>query len=290
MDRDIVLVTIQYRLGTLGLLAAGTRDYPGNAALKDQVLALRWVRDHIEHFGGDAGDVTLMGYSTGGWSVSLHMVSPMSAGLFHKAIVMSGAATGQWSMPGEQLAVARRQARLLDCAGAEEEEESVDEMIACMQTVNATFFGQTLPDMFEFGHGNPLLLWSPVVEPDFGQERFLTDDPVRLFRSGRFQRVPILAGITELEFMTPAVGKTHTKQTYLWYCKSIKLLSFCTDIIRNPLLRFEMDTNFSQIAPICFLYERGTERSKDISQSLRKDFLNAPLLDERSIPGLADVI
>lgn len=66
-------------------------------------------------------------------------------------------------------------------------------------------------------------------------------------------------------------------------------IHFSTDIIRNPLLRFEMDTNFSRIAPICFLYERETERSMAISQSLRKDFLNGPLLDERSLNGLANV-
>lgn len=80
MDRDIVLVTINYRLATLGLLAAGTKEYPGNAAFKDQVLAFKWVRTHIGRFGGDPNSVTLMGYSAGALSVTLHMVSPMSRG------------------------------------------------------------------------------------------------------------------------------------------------------------------------------------------------------------------
>lgn len=61
--------------------------------------------------------------------------------------------------------------------------------------------------MFEFGRGNPILLWMPVVEPDFGQERFLTDDPNKLFLSGRFHRVPVMAGITEYEFLSPAIGE-----------------------------------------------------------------------------------
>lgn len=81
MDQDIVLVTINYRLGTLGFLSTGTKDYPGNAGLKDQVMALRWVKLHIANFGGDPSSVTLMGYSAGGMSVSLHMVSPMSKGI-----------------------------------------------------------------------------------------------------------------------------------------------------------------------------------------------------------------
>lgn len=59
--------------------------------------------------------------------------------------------------------------------------------------------------MFEFSN-NPILIWLPVVEPDLGQERFLTDDPTRLFRLGRFYRVPVMAGITELEFASLGIG------------------------------------------------------------------------------------
>lgn len=59
--------------------------------------------------------------------------------------------------------------------------------------------------MFELAGNHPILVWKPVVEPDFGQERFLTDSPTRLFRQGRFARVPVIAGITELEFAYPAV-------------------------------------------------------------------------------------
>lgn len=68
MDNDIVLVTIQYRLGILGFLSTGTEEAPGNNGLKDQVMALRFVRDHIEKFGGDPNSVTAMGYSAGCFS------------------------------------------------------------------------------------------------------------------------------------------------------------------------------------------------------------------------------
>lgn len=81
MERDIVLVTINYRLGALGFLSTGTKEAPGNNGLKDQVVALRWIRDHIKSFGGDPNSVTLMGYSAGGMSVTLHMVSAMSKGI-----------------------------------------------------------------------------------------------------------------------------------------------------------------------------------------------------------------
>ncbi|ENN75929.1 hypothetical protein YQE_07466, partial [Dendroctonus ponderosae] len=79
MDQDIVLVTFNYRLGTLGFLATGEKEAPGNNGLKDQVQVLKWINKNIEGFGGDPNSVTLMGYSAGGVSVVLHMVSPLSA-------------------------------------------------------------------------------------------------------------------------------------------------------------------------------------------------------------------
>ena len=91
---DVVVVTINYRLGALGFL--GHRDlddpdgYVGNWGLHDQIAALRWVRDHIAQFGGDPGNVTLFGESAGGFSVAALMGAPSSAGLFHRAIVQSG--------------------------------------------------------------------------------------------------------------------------------------------------------------------------------------------------------
>lgn len=130
MDRDIVLVTINYRLGALGFLSTGTEDCPGNNGLKDQVMALEWIKLHIARFGGDPNSVTLMGYGAGAVGVSLHLVSPMSKGLFHRAIAMSGAGTGQWEVPKDQLELAKRQARILGCP-----DDNVELIIHCLKTV-----------------------------------------------------------------------------------------------------------------------------------------------------------
>lgn len=80
IHRNVVLVTMNYRLSVLGFLSTGTKEAPGNNGLKDQVMALRWVKEHIESFGGDPNSITIMGYSAGALSVTLHMVSPMSKG------------------------------------------------------------------------------------------------------------------------------------------------------------------------------------------------------------------
>lgn len=94
---DIVLVTINYRLGALGF--AYLRDILGekhpagaNNGIQDQVAALKWVKENIERFGGDPGNVTIFGESAGGMSVGTLLGTPSAKGLFHRAIPQSGAA------------------------------------------------------------------------------------------------------------------------------------------------------------------------------------------------------
>ena len=91
---DVVLVTINYRLGALGFLnldkvTGGKIPSTGNEGLLDQVAALEWVRDNIAAFGGDPENVTIFGESAGGMSVASLMVLPAASGLFHKAIIES---------------------------------------------------------------------------------------------------------------------------------------------------------------------------------------------------------
>ena len=131
MDRDIVLVTLSYRLGSLGFLATGTAEAPGNMGLKDQVIALRWIQQHIKKFGGDPNSVTLWGYSAGSLSIGLHMMSPMAKGLFHKAIMMSGSPLGQFKYKTNQLDLAEKQARLLNCP-----QKPIKDMVKCLKTVS----------------------------------------------------------------------------------------------------------------------------------------------------------
>jgi len=93
LDRDIVLVGVNYRLGPFGWLSLETEEAPGNLGLHDQYLALLWVRENISAFGGDPENVTLMGQSAGAMCALFHLVSPLTRGLFHKMIVLSGSST-----------------------------------------------------------------------------------------------------------------------------------------------------------------------------------------------------
>ncbi len=94
-ENDVIVVTVNYRLGALGFFAHPALDAEGhlsaNYGLMDQQQSLRWVRDNIAAFGGDPNNVTVFGESAGAIAIYAHLVSPMAAGLFQKAIIESGA-------------------------------------------------------------------------------------------------------------------------------------------------------------------------------------------------------
>jgi len=90
---DVVVVTINYRLGIFGFLALNDGTITGNYGLADKIAALEWVRDNIAAFGGDPNKVTIMGHSAGGWSIVDLLRSPKAAGLFHAAVSQSGGAS-----------------------------------------------------------------------------------------------------------------------------------------------------------------------------------------------------
>lgn len=117
LEHDVVLVTGNYRLGPLGFLSTESKECPGNFGLKDQAMMLKWVRMNIDKFGGDSTSVTIFGNSAGkhpkewfmmdtemtflcfilgGASVNYHMISPMSKGLFDRAISQSGTLMNHW--------------------------------------------------------------------------------------------------------------------------------------------------------------------------------------------------
>ena len=82
MDKDVVLVEVQYRLGPLGWLSLNTDEIPGNAGIFDQIEGLKWTRKFVKYFGGDLNCVTIAGESAGGASVSMLMLAPQARGTF----------------------------------------------------------------------------------------------------------------------------------------------------------------------------------------------------------------
>ena len=133
--QGVVVVVIQYRVAALGFFTTGDSAAPGNYGMLDQVEALKWVRDNIENFGGDPNKVTIFGTSAGGMSVGLHLLSPLSKGLFHQAIAESGVDLCPHAVQpiSQGIGYAKELAQNLDCPTGNHEE-----MVACIRKKKGT--------------------------------------------------------------------------------------------------------------------------------------------------------
>jgi para-nitrobenzyl esterase len=180
---DVVVVTINYRLGAFGFLHLAELfgdDFAGsgNAGILDQVAALRWVRDNIEAFGGNPDDVTIFGESAGGMSIGTLLGMPAAEGLYHRAIVQSGSSS--FASPA---AVATRTAHeVLDLAGITTVEEL--ETVPPERIVRAQ--GELMKRRTRID-----LTFQPVIDGDV-----LPDLPLETISSGKTGNVTTMIGTT----------------------------------------------------------------------------------------------
>ncbi|GMT17697.1 hypothetical protein PFISCL1PPCAC_8994, partial [Pristionchus fissidentatus] len=128
VTRDVVFVTIQYRLGYLGFMTTGDSTCPGNLGLWDQTAALQWVNENIEAFGGNKNNITLLGQSAGGASVDMLHLSPHSTNLFHKIIPMAGSVECRWATNRNMPQQCINKAKRLGITEWKDSEEFLDKM------------------------------------------------------------------------------------------------------------------------------------------------------------------
>ena len=183
---DLVIVTLNYRLGMLGFLhldelAGDAYTSSGNCALLDQVAALQWVHENIAAFGGDPGNVTIFGESAGAWSVGSLLAMPAARGLFQRAILQSGAAHAI-----QDSAAATKTARAyLDLLGV-----GIDELAGLADLpLEALLAAQT-----SLLAGNPLAGIRPVVD---GKD--IPESPVQAIARGAAKDVAVLIGTNRHE-------------------------------------------------------------------------------------------
>ena len=189
-----IVVAANYRLGPFGFLghSALTAEDPGyrssgNYGFLDQRAALAWVRDHIAAFGGDPNNVTIAGQSAGGNSVSMHVVSPGSAGYFNRAIMQSGYASTRWPTLADAEALGHDFAAAVGCT-------DVSQVVTCMRAkTRAEVLLAFANGQQEFAQ-TARVHWGPVVD---GLD--IPDQPRRLYEDGTFNRVPLIIGATRDE-------------------------------------------------------------------------------------------
>ena len=187
--QGVVVVVIQYRLGPFGFLTTGDSAAPGNFGMLDQVEALKWVKDNIENFGGNPNKVTIFGVSAGGTSVSLHLMSPLSKGLFHQAILESGVDLSPWATLPISVAVGvtKELGQKLNCPTSNNAE-----MIACIHKKEAADIQKASEPKNSLFVDS--LMCAPVVD-----KHFLPDTPRNLRKNGDYKKVKLMIGFTSNE-------------------------------------------------------------------------------------------
>lgn len=190
----VILVTINYRLEGLGFLCLDTEDIPGNAGMKDQVAALRWVKNNISNFGGDPDNITIFGESAGSASVSFHLISPMTKGLFKRAIMQSGTTLCNWAQPFEPRERALVLARQLGCYS--EDDKELYEFFKSQPPEN--FVKLKLPVLTN--HKSYDLAFGIVDEKQFGNnDRFFYGDIIEVLKNNVHEGIDIIIGYTQDE-------------------------------------------------------------------------------------------
>ncbi|XP_058123518.1 juvenile hormone esterase-like [Anopheles ziemanni] len=240
-QRRVVVVTLQYRLGVLGFFSTGDSSASGNYGLKDQVMALRWVQSNIRAFGGDPGRVTIIGHSAGGVSTQLHMMSPLSRGLFHRAISMSGSALAKWTAPiPDPLSVARTHGRILGIADAES--MPTIELVEKFRGIDADILTNSI-DLLKVWDIHPISPYRPAVESQDEPDAFLTEAPNTAWSHGKHADVDWLTG------SIPADASVFTQTIY-----------------RNESLVTDLNLRFSEILKLFLLTDISSKQLKRLRQ------------------------
>ncbi|XP_004647419.1 neuroligin-4, X-linked isoform X2 [Octodon degus] len=181
---NVIVITINYRLGILGFLSTGDQAAKGNYGLLDQIQALRWVEENVAAFGGDPKRVTIFGSGAGASCVSLLTLSHYSEGLFQKAIIQSGTALSSWAVNYQPAKYTRMLADKVGCNMLD-----TTDLVECLRNKNYKELIQQAitPATYHIAFG-------PVIDGDV-----IPDDPQILMEQGEFLNYDIMLGVNQGE-------------------------------------------------------------------------------------------
>ncbi|CAB4064316.1 unnamed protein product [Lepeophtheirus salmonis] len=196
MDHNVIFIGINYRLGAMGFLTLETDEAPGNLGLRDQSLAIKWIRDEIDNLYGNKDQITLMGHGSGAHSALIHLVSPFNKkGTFTRIITQSGSPFEDTNLrfAKSRKEYAKKLAASVGCT---------KEILKCLRSRPADILQtkvQTFNIINQVFTPNP---WVPVIDIKFAHDPVLPDYPENIVKNTNFSRsIPILTGSVAEEGM-----------------------------------------------------------------------------------------
>ncbi|CAG2057130.1 unnamed protein product [Timema podura] len=288
---DVILVTFNYRLGALA-----------NNGLKDQVAVLQWVQQNIAQFGGDPDNVTIFGESAGSACVHYHLLSPMSKGLFHRAIAQSGSVLNPWAFIESSRTRAFRLGELLGC-----KTDDAEELVRFLRSVPAKSIVEAQENILTLEEKPPpvhlteirtsispfsevelnttsalanyateagydektdglVFPFLPEVESE-GPQNFLPKKPLELIKAGSIHEVPLIMGMNSHEGLVALqiLGKDQ-----------VKALN-------------RVGKNFERFVPED-LADKNSTRSAEISNKIRQLYFKDEPVSERTLPQYINIV
>ncbi|XP_037947250.1 esterase B1-like isoform X1 [Teleopsis dalmanni] len=263
MEHDVVVVTINYRLGAMGFLSLPEEGIYGNAGLKDQRLALQWVQENIAKFNGDPNNVTIFGQSAGAISVHMHSYADHANKYFHKAIMQSGTANMEWSFQSNPGYKTRKLAKLLGC-----ESNKTSDILAFLQSdaVTADRILLSSPCVLtedERRRGLPLP-FKPVVEDKKSPDIFIKKPILESLQTINVVKVPTIMGYNS----TDGLG-----------------------MLSNALRKLNaIDNDLERFVPRDIPLPVDSPGVKAIAKEMRNFYFKGGIINEKSLNELANVL
>ncbi|ODM99620.1 Esterase E4 [Orchesella cincta] len=187
MDENVVVVSIQYRLGVFGFLSTETKEASGNWGLFDQIEAITWVKSHIASFGGDPEKITLVGEGAGAASATLLTFIPRTKGLYRNVIALGSTALNSQYFQRNPVESARELVSRLKCPY-----DDFSELVECLRKEEMTVLVKEMNNMLNFFS---FPRWfAPSVD-----KKLLSKTPEELLKDGQLVKVPVLTGVSRHE-------------------------------------------------------------------------------------------
>jgi len=249
VGEKVVLVTINYRLGAMGFLSTGDRHAQGNYGLKDCIEALQWVQDNIQAFGGDPRQVTVFGESAGSVLVNFLVFSPLARGLFVRAISQSGTALSPWAFQRDPRPVAfdfgqKMGLNSTTTQGLINELRAVQDLSLFVKHMEGWLDLEVPRGQFGFQ-------FAPVAEKDIVEPAVVTEEPLAILRSGRWNNVPYIIG-----------------------SNSHESLFVVRETIIDPNILTKFEENPHYLIPTTWNVSRDSPEADDIAQTLQNVYFD----------------